>query len=239
MNTRPIHPRSIRYVALAAALAAGSVSLAGCLTDGAPPSPLAAQSPLDQHPIPVAEAPEQLALGVHPDGLSFKQREALAAFVARWRGAGSDGITVQAPAGGPQAQASRTSALQTMDALMALGVPAARLRLVGYDAGPRPNPPILASFLKLEAEIPDCSKEWDNLTSTKENRPYRNYGCAVSANAAVQVANARDLVQPAPAGASDAGRRDVVLGKYRQGLVTSSAKDEQARGVVSSAVGSN
>ena len=50
------------------------------------------------------------------------------------------------------------------------------------------------------------------------------------------IANPRDLLSPAPMDPSDATRRDNVLGKYRRGEVTSSAKDEQATGNIKAAV---
>ena len=53
---------------------------------------------------------------------------------------------------------------------------------------------------------------------------------------AAQIANPEDLIRPRDSTPADAGRRDTVLGKYRKGDVTASAKDEQATGVVSKAV---
>jgi pilus assembly protein CpaD len=44
------------------------------------------------------------------------------------------------------------------------------------------------------------------------------------------VANPRDLVTPTTSDPSDDTRRQVVLGKYRQGTVTSTAADDQASG---------
>jgi pilus assembly protein CpaD len=78
----------------------------------------------------------------------------------------------------------------------------------------------------------DCSKTWDNLTSTGDNRPSTHFGCAVTANMGLQVADPRDLVTPKAADGYDDGRRLIVLDKYRQGAITSSTKDSQASGQV-------
>ena len=51
---------------------------------------------------------------------------------------------------------------------------------------------------------------------------------------AAQVANPADLVRPADLAPADAQRRVYALDKYRKGEVTSSAADDQAKGVVSS-----
>jgi pilus assembly protein CpaD len=50
------------------------------------------------------------------------------------------------------------------------------------------------------------------------------------------IANPADLLTPRQMDPADASRRENVLGKYRQGQMTSSAKDPQANGAVSDAV---
>ena len=87
-----------------------------------------------------------------------------------------------------------------------------------------------------QAHGSDCAKTWDNLTSTGTNQASRHFGCTVTANFAAQIANPKDLLAPAQMTAADNTRRAVVLGKYRKGETTSSAKDSQASGTVSSAV---
>jgi pilus assembly protein CpaD len=63
-----------------------------------------------------------------------------------------------------------------------------------------------------------------------------NFGCAVTANMAAQIANPADLARPQHATPADAARRSLVLDKYRKGQITSSEKDDQAKGVVSDAI---
>ena len=62
---------------------------------------------------------------------------------------------------------------------------------------------------------------------------FDHFGCATTANIAAQVANARDFLAPAVETPADNARRQVVMGKYRLGIPTSSAKDDQADGKVS------
>jgi pilus assembly protein CpaD len=218
-------------VSSAAVLAA--TALAGCAsTGGNQPDP--AITPTQQYSVQVDEAPDQLALAAHADGLSLTQRAALVSLVSRWRSSpGAGDLAVQTPAGGSDAAAARTSA-DVLAALHAMGVPAARIRTGDYE-GPS-GAPVLASYTRLEARGPDCRHGWGNLTSTGSNRPSSHFGCAVTANFAAQIADPRDILAPAPDEPGDGGRRDVVLGKYRAGEVTSTAADAQATGAVSKAI---
>jgi pilus assembly protein CpaD len=217
-------------VLLAAALG-GCGSLATGYDEKAPLTPLA------QHTITVEETPDRLAMTPHPEGLSPAQRVALIGFVSRWRAAVAAGdIAVQVPAGGDQAAIAKTASDVT-GALQALGVPSQAVRLSDYTA-PAGAERVLASFSSLEARGPDCSRGWNNLTSTGANEVSEHFGCAVTANLAAQIADPRDLISPTASTASDAARREVVLGKYRRGETTSTSRDDQAVGTISGAVGS-
>jgi pilus assembly protein CpaD len=96
--------------------------------------------------------------------------------------------------------------------------------------------PVLASFQRLTAVGPDCRGGWDDITSSATNEPYSHFGCAVTANFAAQLADPRDLIAPVDLAPGDTTRREVVLGKYREGQITSSVKDTQASGAASVAV---
>jgi pilus assembly protein CpaD len=163
---------------------------------------------------------------------------ALIAFVGRWREAAEAGdISVQTPAEGVDPVAATRTAAEALGALQALGVPSARVRTGDYPA-PADAARVLVSFSSLEAHGPDCGGHWNNVTSTGSNRVTEHFGCAVTANFAAQVADPRDFLNPAGAAPADAGRREVVLGKYRNGEITSTPRDDQAVGAISGAVGS-
>jgi pilus assembly protein CpaD len=204
--------------------------LAGCAS--APPkkpdAPLAL-TPTEQFPIKVASAPERIALAVHPTGLSPTQKAALSGFVSRWRSDGGGLMTVAAPAGTPGAYAAASAAVAEV---VKLGVPVERVRTGHAPAGA----PLLLSYERFQAEGPDCSAPWDDLTATGSNKVYSHFGCSVTANIAAQVANPRDFLAPAVVTPADDMRREVVLGKYRQGVSTSTAADQQASGKVSDAL---
>jgi pilus assembly protein CpaD len=219
--------RPVRGAALAAVVLAGAAACSP-LSSSAPELSI---TPTEQYSIQVEEAPDQVAFTAHPDGLSLTQKAALTAFAGRWRQTpGAGDIVVETPAGPEAARAGG----EILAALHAMGVPPARVRTSGYEGVP--GAPVVTWFNRLEAKGPDCSGGWDNLTSTGSNGPSSHFGCAVTANLAAQIADPRDLLNPADTQPPDAARREAVLAKYRAGEVTSTARDEQAAGAVSRVV---
>ncbi len=207
--------------------------VAGCAS--APPSApaLQATTPTQQYPLATLAVPERVALAIHPQGLSPNQKAALADFVRRWQENGGGPIEIGAPGTGVDPALAHRTADEVYAVLTHLGARPAALKIVAYDPAGLANAPVYASFSGLQAEVFDCSKTWDNLTSTGDNRPSTHFGCTVTSNMAAQIADPRDLVRPAPTEPADLARRAVVLAKYRKGEVTSTSKDAQASGEVS------
>jgi pilus assembly protein CpaD len=214
-------------------LAAG---LGACATDSGGPPVAEALTPTEQYPIEVRQNPDEIRLAIHQRGLTEGQQAALAALVDRWRESGGGPVTVQAPRGPGDAVAG-SYANEATRALAELGVPLEQVRLVGYlprDA--KSPPPLIVGFASYQAVGPQCG-DWNNLTRTGANRPYANFGCAMSANIAAQIANPRDLLSPRDMGPADAARRAAVLEHYRKGEVSSTAKDDQANASTTTAGG--
>lgn len=210
----------------------GAAGLAGCTYDPHPKLTERAQQvlPTEQFGIKVTNQPEQIALGIHSAGLSANQEAALAQFVSQWREDGGGTVTLKAPNDGADTATARRMEDVTAAYLAKLGVPAERVRIMGYAANHAPEAPLLASYERFEALGPNCSGGWKDVTSTGANTPYDHFGCAVTANVAVQVANPRDFLAPAVMTPGDDARREVVLGHYRKGETTSTAQDSQASG---------
>jgi pilus assembly protein CpaD len=66
-----------------------------------------------------------------------------------------------------------------------------------------------------------------------ENGQYYNFGCAHQRNLAAMVENPADLVQPRGDTPSYAGRRSVVLDKYRKGEGTATVYPDANKGKIS------
>lgn len=231
---------SSRLRAALAPLVAGAslIALAGCAAGGpgARPEIADAVTPTQQYAVHVGETPERLALSVHVTGLSDKQNGALIDFAQHWHESGADAIIVETPSNSAEEGDARAAGSAVAAALSRMGVPEGRVRLADYDAGGQPGAPVVARFTRLSAVGPDCMGHWDNLTSTNANGPSAHFGCAVTGNFAALLADPRDLAGPAASQPADGVRRGVILDKYRLGQTTSSAKDDQASGAVSTAV---
>ncbi len=142
-------------------------------------------------------------------------------------------MTIQVPTRGADIRAASQNSVAAQSLLVTMGVPSDHIQRVGYDPQDGAAAPLVVGFAAYEAVVPACGKSWENLSSNTQNKTMANFGCAVQANLATQIANPADLNGPQPVDPPDAARRGVIIGKYRTGDVTSSAKDTQASGAIS------
>ena len=193
-----------------------------------------ARLPTEQFANTLQSSPDEILLAPHAAGLSPNQSSALAALVRRWRENGNGVITIQAPAGGGDAVYRSVTAVQT--ALSDMGLPDEQIRVIAYGNAASPGAPLAVSYTRYDVQPLECGRDWKSYTHTFSNQVTNNFGCAVTANLGAMIANPADLANPRTMDPSDAARREVVLGKYRAGQVTSAAKDDQASGAISTAV---
>jgi len=208
-----------------------SALLSACAATG--PSGAPPLTPTARYVLQVEPGVDRIALAVHEDGLSDRQKAALADLAGRFAQARADVIRIEAPAGDDPVSAQ--AAWKTRDVLMSLGVPAEQLRVVSY-AAPSPRAPVLAGFETLRASIPNCAAAQSGRVSNFSNQPSSAFGCAVTANLAAQIANPRDIVAPAALAAADTARRGKVFDTYRTGAVTSAPQEPLLEGQISRAV---
>ncbi|MFN3816670.1 CpaD family pilus assembly protein [Brevundimonas sp.] len=222
------HVRPLMLIAgmAAAALLSACAGGAGTTT----PVPL---TPTSRWALQVEEGHDRIALAVHETGLSANQRAALSALAGRFAHAGGDVIVVEAPAGADPVASD--AAWSARAALQDMGVPANRIRVESYHA-PDPRAPIVAGFTTVQARVPRCGTAWESLSQTASNQSQSNFGCAINANLAAQIADPRDIVQPRTMTPADAGRRTVVFENYRAGELTSAPQEDLVRSRVSQAV---
>jgi pilus assembly protein CpaD len=190
--------------------------------------------PSQRHPILVSQSPKNMKLRVArgQHGLSSSQRADLYAFLTKYRaqdGANSK-IVVSVPAGSAN-EVSAMHAVADMRPMMAeLGFNEASVSIEPYHADGDPQPPIRVSYLRYQAEAPECGRWPDNLAQSSRNLNYHNFGCSQQRNLAVMVANPADLLGPRSMTAANGDRRDVVYEKYIKGEVSGAARggDERA-----------
>lgn len=222
---------------LLAAMAATAMGLGACATGGLGKDELIEpRTSTEQFAIEVDRHPEEIRLAVHAQGLSANQDAAAATFVDGWREAEGGEIIIQAPNGGGDPAAVHRMVEAARHALGGFGVPRDLVRIVGYDARGQAAPPLILGYERYMARGPECGENWSNLTRSANNKVQGNFGCAVTANMAAQIANPRDLLQPRAFDPADAQRRGVVMDKYRKGEPTGATQDEQSSGAVSRAV---
>lgn len=222
--------KTIRTLLLASPL----MALAACASSGGGREAEIAAPRLatEQYPLRAENQSQSISLRINPQGLSENQRRALdkVAQDASWIQGDPVDVTV-ITAGEPGAVAAGRAVSAYL-----------RGREVLEDSltqESRPDQPadiVTVTLTYAQSVIYNCNQSWENLSRTASNRPYANFGCAVNSNLAAQIADPRDIRNPARPTSTDALRKSDVLGKYRKGEVTSAAKDEQATGTISDAV---
>ncbi len=208
---------SLIVLASAVLLTAPLAACSGAAGSG--PIPL---TPTSRFALQVEPGLDRVAFAVHETGLSENQTLALGDMVNRFASEGAPMLTVEAPSGDDPV--SSDIAWRIKGALEAQGVPPYQVRLVTYIA-PDPRAPVLVGFDTVRAAVPTCGTSWTNLGRTGANAGYANFGCAVNANLAAQIADPRDIVSPRAMTPGSAARRAVVFDKYRLGEPTAATRE--------------
>jgi pilus assembly protein CpaD len=214
------------------ALAGLAFTVYGC-AGGAGGKGSAPITPTERYSMHVEQHPEQMAFGPHADGLSDNQRAALTRYVDGWMQNGGGDIVISSPKTGGDA-ASRT-AWAIKARLQQLGLGDEDVKVQGYDSD-QAGAPVLVVYQKFAAVVPHCNQKWTDLAANGKNNGYENFGCAVTANMAAQIANPRDIVTPQEMTPADAGRRDAIFAHYRKGEVTNAAVADPNAGKAATSV---
>ncbi|MDC7685164.1 CpaD family pilus assembly protein [Asticcacaulis sp. BYS171W] len=215
---------------LAALALTGLPLLAACASDNS--AKLEAPLPTEAYTLQAQSRSEAIHLKINPKGFSENQRRALDQIARRASWDSGEAVDVRiVTANGPDAV---RAGYAVRDYLMQHQVEA---HVIGYStAEAQPADVVSISLVEYRADIPQCGQSWENLGRTGGNKAYKNFGCSITANLAAQVADPRDLAGPQTATPADAGRRAVVIDKYRKGEVTSAADNEAAKGTISDAI---
>lgn len=156
--------------------------------------------------------------------LAPDERARLDGFLAEYgkRGLAPLTITVSAESEDDEAALRRGRALERYAYRRGVAPGAVRLGLeVEAAEGPR-----LAAlhFEGIKIRVPQCG-DWSRPTHyNPTNALPPDFGCATRRNLGLMVANPAHLVAPAPLGLRDTARSDLIIGKYRRGIVTMAEK---------------
>jgi pilus assembly protein CpaD len=176
--------------------------------------------PVANHPITVEPAYHTLKLPYSQSDAGLMPEDAahFSVFVAEFLSSGNGAISITAPQG-PSANAAIG---YFGERLAQFGVPRERI-LVGTRAQ-ADDGRVELGYVAYKAHVEACGDWSTDWADGADNKPPPNFGCAVQHNIAAMVADPRDLVEPRAMDASDASRRNTVMGHYEKGEVTQADK---------------
>lgn len=205
---------TLRIVTVAAPLA--MIALAGCAD-----RMKVASIPDDyrtNHPIMISEQESaiDLPVGASDRGATKAQVQTLEGFLVNYDRHAAPQLTIMRPSGALNDQAASRAARDFARIAKANGVPASRISITTYQAGaPDTSAPVRVSFMGVKAHTNECGVWPEDLTRTKNNTHYANFGCAYQNNIAAQISNPNDLLGPRKPTTIDAENRSVVIEDYR------------------------
>jgi len=224
------------------AAAALALALAGCkaTADHEITSSIATDY-RQRHPIAIKEGDKTLDLfvGIGRGSLNATQRAQVLAFAGNWRREATGGIVIDAPVGTSNERAAQQAVKETRSLLLAAGATPRAIVVRPYrPADPAQLATVRLSYPKMVAEAGPCGLWPEDVGPSVnsgyfQNRHYWNFGCATQRNLAAMVANPADLVQPRAEAPPMAGRRSVVLEKYRSGESTATNYPNNGQGQIS------
>lgn len=207
---------SIWLVVGALALGAG-----GCARS--PEFKALAKQPADydkRHPVLLTRQTKSAAIVVGPytTSISSLQRAEIDSFGQAFRSDGEGSLSIAVPSGSVNERAAVQVSRDVRTILAQSGLSAHALVVRPYRADAAVEaPPILLSYTRLTAAVPHPCAQSADIDITLYNQQWENFGCANQTNLAAIVANPNDLSRPRPLDNASAGRRAVVLEKYRTG----------------------
>lgn len=230
VGTNGARPR-LFYAGAGSALAA-LLLLGACTTpaSGLKPGETPPVNPGERYKMQAEQTPDEIRLGQHPDGLSDHQRAALVDYARGYIEAGGDEVVIRTPQGGGEAAARMAQGAKAV--LEQAGLSEQEIKLDVY-AADTPGAAVRIVYQRWRAKPIVCGQSWNDLTKTRDNQAQSNFGCAVTANMAAQIADPRDINGPRTMSPADADRRSVVIDHYRKGEVTAAQADDKARATIS------
>ncbi|ESQ93722.1 CpaD family pilus assembly protein [Asticcacaulis benevestitus] len=186
----------------------------------------------EQFPLQAQSMTKSISLRINPNGLSANQRTALDLVAAKANWINGEPVNVEI------VTSSDPRAIST--GRMISGYLSDRAvsddTLSQVSLQEQPADIVTINTVYYRARTYACNETWENITATRDNKPYKNFGCAINSNMAAMIADPRDLDHPATATAVDTTRKADVITKYQKGEKTSSATDDGAKGSISNAI---
>jgi pilus assembly protein CpaD len=216
-----------------------ALSAAACATPRSVEMQKSVATEADLHEIAVSQSGARLEVPISAANATVAPElgAQIDEFGSSYRAVGHGPLLVSTPTGSGDADAAARIAQAVRMQLVDKGVPYAAIAGGTYDAGGRASAPIVLSYTRYEAAAPNCQPVWkENLANTFDNRVSDNFGCSINANLAAMIADPADLQVARAIDPRDAARRDVVMGKYREGDPSGATRSEDERVALSKAI---
>lgn len=207
-------------------------ALAACSRD---PQPLTDFDPHQKFRNVVEKHEAVAAISAADDGsLAANDRAALADLAQEHirRGAGTVAVTVRYDGDATAAQALGARIAAALDTE---GVDAVTLRLEPTPGLPRPAAEVAVPVWV--ARVPECGQWAEGLNPDYRNQNTSNFGCAMTRNIGLMVANPADLERARDATGRSGVRSQDVLTKYGEGKATASKVEDAKPAATLSVVG--
>jgi pilus assembly protein CpaD len=217
-------------------LAAAAVALGACAQTSRDLA-YASRAHTEIRPVQVT-AELRLTPDAEPGRLDLEGREAVRNFAAAYREEGDGPLLIQRPRGSADEGPALRLAGEIRGLLLAEGVNPGDIRDAAYDANGGGPAATLLAYSAWEAQVEGCPTiNMVDLTETRSNTVAPSFGCAVSHNLAMMIADPRDLEGEQTFDAPDPIRRTAIMSKYRAGTPTGATKSGDGKVSISSAVG--
>jgi pilus assembly protein CpaD len=178
----------------------------------------------EAHPITVDSQTVTMTLTAGSE-LSEMDQARLRAFVGAYLQNGHGPVTITTPSGSGANAAADTYASSIRKTLHSAGLDYGAMSATSYIASAQAGNDVVLSYTHYVA-TPSACGVWEGLRD-RDNRNMRtpNFGCATQNNLAAMIGDPRDLIVPADMTAPDAAFRIRGVKAFREGDVTSSARD--------------
>lgn len=204
-------------LALAAVISALAAGLSGCrpmMLDDEMAVELS--TPSKRHAVAFATEPEMLYVEVAPggQGLSPNQQADVLRFVERYKAESTGALRIASPKGAGGHLAISNAARQLEGIVRDAGVNTAAIEASRYSHEKGQQPVLRLAYDRTLAVAPQCADWGTDLGENRERIPYNNFGCATQRNFALNVANARDIMEPRAEAPRSSERRSSTWSQY-------------------------
>jgi pilus assembly protein CpaD len=172
------------------------------------------------HPITIQEreATFDLVVAGNANAPTSGQLRSVDGFLASYQKNGSGPVTLLLPLGSSNQSAAGIVGRKLAKYISGKKAGHSGVTTVFYHAqSDQDLAPIRIAYRALVAGTNQCGQWPKDLTDTKDNKHYENFGCAYQNNLAAQIANPNDLQGPRKESEIDATNRSRVIGTYQSG----------------------